>query len=351
MKNGKKIGAFIMILGSTNVTSRGFFELLTRSNQVSTDGAKKPDENFPEKLQFHLEAHRRQVMKTIPSSFQRIPPTADLLTEHNTTNGETNTATDENPGSTENNSLSPEEEKALLKLNRRSIFSFFRKKLPSGEKGLAQQNQFTKSINNFIKILIKKLLIDPKYKITAKDLQIFKNETLTKEDLELVERTINTVKDYVADVAEYYKIILKAKEVPNNNRKHSHDPESTTKFFDAKYEKDLEEKIKSLSKKLGYKYTAIFHKVLEIVNEEAEAYKNLDAINTELNEMKPHNIYDPKNINYLERKIEKLQQDPSKSKEVEELNKKLDELYAKHNKLLKDGRAQEKVIQELWLKF
>ena len=198
--------------------------------------------------------------------------------------------------------------------------------------------------------MIKKLLIDPKYKITANDLRIFKKETLTKEDLELVERTINTVKDYVADVAEYYKIILKTKEVPLN-RQHMNDPQSKTEFLNEKYEKDLEEKIKSLSKKLGYKYTAIFHKVLEIVNEEAEAYKNLDAINTELNEMDPHNIYDPKNINYLERKIEKLQQDPSKSKEVEELNKKLDELYDKHNKLLKDGRAQEKVIQELWLKF
>lgn len=141
MKNGKKIGAFIMILGSTNVTSKGFFDFLTRSNQVSTDGAKKPDENFPEKLKFHLEAHRGNFLKTAPSSFQKIPPTADLLTKHNGANGGANTAIDENLNSTENTSLSAEEEMALLKLNkRRSIFSFFKKNCLREKKDLPNKN-------------------------------------------------------------------------------------------------------------------------------------------------------------------------------------------------------------------
>jgi|GEM_PF-6714578 len=162
MKNGKKISALIMILFSVDVAPKGFWDFLTRSKPVSTEGAKKPDESFQDGLKFHLEAHsNKQIKHTIPTSFQKLPSIADPLTEF----GEQGDVTinEISDSTTESNQLSPEEKKALLKLNKqRSFFSFFKKKLPSGEKGLTQQQQFSEDQNTFIKIVIKKLLIDPK---------------------------------------------------------------------------------------------------------------------------------------------------------------------------------------------
>jgi len=160
-------------------------------------------------------------------------------------------------------------------------------------------------------------------------------------------------------VQEYYKITLKEKR-EYHQRQDMADPGYETIYLEGQYKKDLNEKIESLSKKLGYKYTAIFYKVLDIVNEEVAAYRKLDQINAELNREFPlkaspqviivdgRSSRNPKAGKTVNIKIDDLkkqtEKDPSKEQE-------LTALVDKHNALLEKARAQEQEIRNLWLQL
>ena len=333
MKNSKKRVRLLLVMGvvfSNGVVLAPLGET-ARTESVIVDPviAKKPVEPrdvFLNQLHNHLMVHKdpkeqnfRPVFSTSGEGSEN-PTKADPALN--------STAIEATP----EDSLSPEQKKALDKLNKPR--SFLNGRLLTGKKGVQKQVELTKEQDEFIEKLIRKLLVNPAYKVTKEDIKNFSSP----EDLKLIEQIVNTVRDYIADVNNFYKVVI---------------PKEASKKLksEQEYERELEielmSKTDAIFKKLGTKYSSIFHiikKVVEADSDLVESFKTekrmekvaSDSIRSYVKEIETRESQISEKQNKLA-KIENNKQDAQSRAAVERLKKELvelDEALAENKKFL-----------------